>query len=95
MVISLRSYYHDGKTLVDVHRCAPEGKFSIHSDIWAYGLLVWELFSRGLKPFKKLLEIQPGEDRRCYRKNARPNLVDHLGKNTDEHFFKSDNEPKH
>ena len=68
---------------MDGRRCAPElseGRFSIHSDIWAYGLLVWEIFSRGLQPFQRTHEFHAA-DRRIYRENNRPILVDHSGNN--------------
>ena len=92
----LRGYEHDDKTKIDVHRLAPElyltndprARFSIHSDIWAYGLLVWEAFSRGLQPFSQLQSIgrdttdvvQRRRDRRWYIENSKPDLSGHSGK---------------
>ena len=93
--VIFRGYEHDDKTKIDVHRLAPElyltndpsAKFSIHSDIWAYGLLIWETFSRGLQPFPKLQSIgrdttdvvQRRRDRRWYIENSKPDLIGHSG----------------
>ena len=63
-------------------------KFSIHSDIWAYGLLIWETFSRGLQPFQQIQSIgrdttdleQRRRDKRWYLENNKPDLIGHSGK---------------
>jgi len=89
-----RGYEHDQTTEIDVHRLAPElylpnddlrAKFSIHSDIWAYGLLIWETFSRGLQPFQQIQSIgrdttdleQRRRDKRWYLENNKPDLIGH------------------
>lgn len=41
---------------------APESirgnKFSVYSDIWSYGVLMWEVFTFGNRPFDKLTNAQ-------------------------------------
>ncbi|KAK2119478.1 Tyrosine-protein kinase transmembrane receptor ror2 [Saguinus oedipus] len=48
-----------GNLLLPICWMAPEaityGKFSINSDIWSYGMVLWEVFSYGLQPY-----CQPG-----------------------------------
>ena len=45
----------DGQKLLPVRWLPPEaltmGKFTIASDIWSYGVLLWELFSYGMTPY--------------------------------------------
>ncbi|KAK3591235.1 hypothetical protein CHS0354_010600 [Potamilus streckersoni] len=43
----------------DYHRwLAPEsllyGKFSLHSNVWSFGLILWEIFNLGLEPFTNI-----------------------------------------
>src|SRR4051794_25608586 len=49
-------YYSKGHdTPIPIKWTAPEairaGKWSIKSDVWSFGIMLWELFSRGDKPY--------------------------------------------
>ncbi|XP_033636995.1 inactive tyrosine-protein kinase transmembrane receptor ROR1-like [Asterias rubens] len=49
-------YYHmQAQVLLPIRWMAPEavmfGRFSVESDIWSYGVVVWEIYSYGLQPF--------------------------------------------
>ena len=44
-----------GATMLPVRWMPPEsmlyGKFSVESDIWAFGILLWEVFTFGQQPY--------------------------------------------
>jgi len=53
--ITSKEYYKtEGKT-IPVKWCPPEviqfGKFSVQSDIWAFGITMWEIFTYGMIPY--------------------------------------------
>ena len=48
-------YRVDGEKLLPIRWLPPEaltvGKFTVQSDIWAFGVVLWELFAYGVQPF--------------------------------------------
>lgn len=50
------------KTLIPVRWLAPEclkeGKYNTPTDVWAYGVLAWEIFSFGKQPYCGLNDIE-------------------------------------
>lgn len=51
----LSFHYQNSETLVPIKWMAPESiRYSIYStrsDIWSFGVVLWELFSLGMEPF--------------------------------------------
>ena len=49
-------------TLIHTHRTAPEAltraKFSTASDVWSYGVVLWEIYSLGKIPWDRLSPIE-------------------------------------
>ena len=45
----------DAQRLLPIRWLPPEaltvGKFTMQSDIWSFGVLIWELFTYGLQPY--------------------------------------------
>ena len=57
-------YYHmqSPKTLLPVRWLAPEclneGKYNTVTDVWAYGVVVWEIFAYGRQPYTELTDVE-------------------------------------
>lgn len=57
-------FYGIAKVLlfIQLFRCAPECinylRFTNASDVWAYGVCLWEMFSYGFQPWAALTGIQ-------------------------------------
>jgi focal adhesion kinase 1 len=57
--LSTSPYYHKASNdKIPVRWMAPESvvhrKYSTKSDVWSFGVLVWEVLSRGALPFQEL-----------------------------------------
>lgn len=50
-----KDYYKGQEILLPVRWTAPEslqhGKFTSKSDVWSFGIMLWELFSKGTRPY--------------------------------------------
>jgi serine/threonine protein kinase len=57
-----KGYYKTESKTIPVRWCSPEslqfGKFTIHSDVWAFGVVMWEIFSYGMIPYYGLSNIE-------------------------------------
>ena len=57
-------YHHmqSPKTLIPVRWLAPEclkeGKYNTSTDVWAYGILMWEIFAYGRQPYSGLNDVE-------------------------------------
>lgn len=51
-------YRVKGNAILPVRWMAPEsilyGKFTVETDVWAYGILLWEIFTFGQQPYSGL-----------------------------------------
>jgi len=84
-----RKYYKNENTQMPVRWTAIEallkGKFSVQSDVWSFGVTIWELYSRGSEPYvgmshvETFMFIQDGK-RLPNPKNCPPEVFDMLTK---------------
>ncbi|XP_065065361.1 muscle, skeletal receptor tyrosine-protein kinase-like isoform X2 [Rhopilema esculentum] len=70
-------YYRiDGQHLLPIRWLPPEaltvGKFTIQSDIWAFGVVLWELFTYGIQPFYGQSNEEVCDRIRCMKLLRRP-----------------------
>lgn len=51
-----QSYYHSSKGMLPIKWMAPESinfrRFTTASDVWMFGVCVWEILMEGVKPFQ-------------------------------------------
>ena len=65
--------HSEANVCLPIHSTAPEvlenGKFSTRSDVWSFGVVIFEVFGRGKNPFRK---IPPRDLLRRLRDGERP-----------------------
>jgi len=53
--MNTKDYYKTDSKVIPVRWCSPEvlryGKFTTKSDVWAFGVVLWEMFSYGMIPY--------------------------------------------
>jgi serine/threonine protein kinase len=54
------------KSHLSVHRYAPEaisiGKFTTKSDVWSFGITLWEMFAYAATPYGTNMDIQSSDE---------------------------------
>lgn len=58
-------YYRAEEGVMPVKWTAPEAiqfsQFTTKSDVWSFGVLLWELFSRGMTPYYQFSNVETAE----------------------------------
>lgn len=70
-------YYRvDSQKMLPLRWLSPEaltlGKFTIYSDIWAFGVTMWEIFTYGMQPFYGCTNEEVCQRIRCHKNLERP-----------------------
>lgn len=74
----ITTYRQSGNLLIPLYWAAPEllsGNYMVESDVWSYGIVLYEIYSLGSRPYKDANEVDIKRSILEARPLPRPNLA--------------------